>query len=259
LNILHINDLAGVAGCLCKYLRKEGHRADVISFMDDLFGFDQFYNYRHFSNQGIFCAVLNDILPAYDIIHLHYSFKFLEWLYAHTDKPIVMHYHGTELATETADCRLLDHRCKLVLTGAEQLLPLHPRAKYLPTIVDTEHFHCIPETEGFREGALTFAVSYLKTPKMADENYKLAIYDREKEAIDYKHLPLTLNSFREYIDVRHHKERGLLTDLSKTALEALACGLKVYCNGQWIKELPEQHKPENVVKQLIGYYEGILN
>jgi hypothetical protein len=60
------------------------------------------------------------------------------------------------------------------------------------------------------------------------------------------------------VDIKYHKQRRLLTDISKTGLEALACGLKVLnYKGEWMQGLPDKQKRENVVKQLIGLYEWI--
>lgn len=255
MKILHINDLAGVAGALCKYLRKAGHQADVISFMDDPFGFDKFYRYAVFKNQNIFRAFASEAIPEYNIIHLHFPFTLLEWLYQF-NKPIVMHYHGTDIALNGVDARMLDHKCKAILVAGEQLLQYHPRAQYLPTIVDTEHFYRMEE---YRAGqTLTFDIPYLKQVRTAT-NGEITAIDRGINPIPYSELPKTLNNFYKYIDVRIHKQRGPLTDFSKTGLEALACGLDVYCNGQWHNGLPEQHKPENVAAQLIKYYEQALS
>lgn len=253
MKILHINDLAGVAGALCKYLRKAGHEADVISWMDDSFGFDKFYGYKAYKDQSIMRAFLRQRIPQYDILHLHFPFTFLEWLYQF-EKPIVMHYHGTDIAMNTADARMLDHKCKAILVAGEQLKQYHPRAQVLPTIVDTDHFKPMPEITK-QGGHLTFDISYLQTVRTG---VGLTARDRNKEAIPYKDLPAFLNKFHSYIDVRIHKTRGPLTDMSKTGLEALACGLGVYSNKEWHHGLPDKHKPENVTEQLIKYYEAVL-
>jgi hypothetical protein len=254
--VLHINDLAGVAGCLVKYLRKAGHEADCISFMDDHeFGFSEFYKYRHFNNQLICRAFVKDALEKYDIIHVHFSFPLLPWLYENTDKPIVMHYHGTELVQDTMLARVLDHLCKLILVAGPAMLPLHSRAELCPTIIDMDHFHPMPELR--EKGLFTFVNPYAKA--MAFEGAEVEIIDRHLHPTRYADLPKLLNQYSGYIDVRVHKTRGLLADFSKTGLEALACGLKVYHGEAWHTELPEMHRPEVVVQRLLGYYEEILS
>lgn len=255
MRVLMINDLAGVAGALCKYLRKAGHEADCISFMDDHeFGFSDFYRYRHFKDQRIFAAMLRAIIPEYDIIHLHFSYPYLQYLHQFTDKPIVMHYHGTEIALNSMQCQMADRKCKMILVAGEQLLQYHPRAQWLPTIVDTEHFYPKPELRKYG----LFTINTIYTKRMEFPGFDVKQFTREESTTPYSQLPDFLNEFEGYIDVRYHTKRGLLTDFSKTALESLACGLKVYHNDKWHTELPEQHRPENVVKQLIEYYEGAI-
>jgi len=81
---------------------------------------------------------------------------------------------------------------------------------------------------------------------------KLEIVDRVRQPIPYMRLPTFLNSFEYYID------RNYIPSLSKTALEALACGVKVIrWDGKIIKKLPEQHKPENVIRKLAEIYEDL--
>lgn len=260
MRILHINDLAGVAGILCKWLRKAGHRADFISYMDDHeFSFCKYYGGKHFQDQHIMRYVLEGLLPQYDIVHMHYSYKLLPWLYQKFHGPIAMHFHGTEIATETMEARIAAQKAERILVAGEQLLQYHPRAQLLPTPVDTEIFK--PMLELRKGGSLMFEMAHCDTAKALQQAdiAPITIINRSTNAISYQELPKYLNQFGGYIDVKYHKQRGLLTDFSKTGLEALACGLKVLHNGQWLDELPEHHKPENVVKQLIGIYEGMLN
>lgn len=250
--------MAAVGYILCKYLRKAGHQADVVSFMDDrAFSFRQFYGGKHFQDQRLMLYYLRTIVPDYDIVHLHFSYPILPQL-SFIDKPMVMHYHGTELATNLAECITTDRGCKLVLVAGEQMLQYHPRAKYLPTIVDTEHFKPV-DTPEEKKGDLVFDISYLDTQRAILESgvKEPTVINRQQFAVPYSEMPTFLNKFQTYIDFRYHKERGLLTDRSKTGLEALACGLKVIDQRGITEGLPEQHKPELVVKQLLSYYEEI--
>ena len=118
---------------------------------------------------------------------------------------------------------------------------------------------------------MMFDVSYIDTKKVLGEvgiiewqgeerieSHDITIINREKNTTTYSELPKTLNQYGGFIDIRHHKQRGLLTDRSKTGLEALACGLKVLTPEGWITSLPERHKPEIVVKNLIAKYEEVL-
>ena len=106
-----------------------------------------------------------------------------------------------------------------------------------------------------------FDVSYIDKQKVleaAGNNTAITVLDREGATIPFAQLPQTLNRFSGFVDIRYHKQRGLLTDRSKTGLEALACSVPVLTPEGWITKLPERHKPEIVVKNLIAKYEEVL-
>ena len=262
MKILHINDLAGVAGCLVKYLRKAGHEADLISFMNDKeFGFTEFYGGRHFQNQQIMLYYLKGLIPKYDVLHVHFTYPLLEWLYQF-NKPIVMHYHGTEIATQTHECRIADRKCRAVIVAGQQLMQYHPRAQYLPTIVDTDHFY--PRNVKKNGKILAFDVPYIDRKEVTKriletDRDRVDWIDRLHNAIPHSELPEFLCQYDEFVDIRYHKQRGMLTDRSKTALECMAVGTPIITEHGWMARLPEQHKPENVIVNLTKIYEGLLS
>ncbi len=48
--------------------------------------------------------------------------------------------------------------------------------------------------------------------------------------------------------------------VSKTGLEALACNCKaITWNGNILTKLPEEHKPENVIEELMKVYKDIIH
>ena len=65
---------------------------------------------------------------------------------------------------------------------------------------------------------------------------------------------MQLKKYDVYIDLRF-VDRKLLKNLSKTALEALACGLRVLnYNLEFVDNLPSEHCPTNVVTILSSSY-----
>jgi hypothetical protein len=70
-------------------------------------------------------------------------------------------------------------------------------------------------------------------------------------------MPYLLKQYNTFVDLRFVKGE-LLQNLSKTALESLACGLQVL-NYQlkYLKQLSPEHEPVNVVKKLFNIYSGI--
>ena len=73
-----------------------------------------------------------------------------------------------------------------------------------------------------------------------------------------------LSSYEYYIDIKRSVSPGALGELvqtlSKTGLEALACGCKVIqWDGDVIVGLPDEHHPKTVVNKLWELYQTILN
>ena len=70
--------------------------------------------------------------------------------------------------------------------------------------------------------------------------------------IPYGEIPKVLNRYEYYIDRMSPKS------LSKTALEALACGLKVIrWDGRVVSGLPLEHRPERVADTVWRMYRQI--
>lgn len=257
MKILFVNDLAGVNGILCKYLRKAGHECELVNYMQDPFGFTPFYGGRQFTNPDIFIEYLKDAIPSYDIIHLSWMYQLIPQL---KKKPIAMHYHGSDIGLNAREAKMFDRQAKLILVAGEQLLQYHDRAVYLPTPVDTELFYSRGEPN---KNALIFDIPYCDTDK-AIEIFGEGDITVSSRSIPYNNLPWVLSSYQKYVDIKYHKQRGLGTDFSKTGLEALACGLKVlHLNErgepQWYEGLPEKHRAENVVSSLVSRYEKVLS
>ncbi len=85
-------------------------------------------------------------------------------------------------------------------------------------------------------------------------NLNIDIYDRTKNPINYKDFPNFLQKYDVYVDLRF-VDRKLLGNLSKTALEALSCGLRVLnYNLEYIDKLPLEHYPMNVTTRLSSIY-----
>lgn len=90
---------------------------------------------------------------------------------------------------------------------------------------------------------------------------KLEISDKNKHgSMLHVNVREFLRRFEYYIDVKRDPDGDLFTiPLSKTALEALACGLKVInWEGRLIEGLPMENHPENVVKLIFEKYVRLL-
>ena len=152
-----------------------------------------------------------------------------------------------------------------ILVSTPDLLSLLPDAKYLPNPVDVEHFpkdNNVSKTSS-NNNALTIKnetgniEQTLQYCKENNINLKIDVFDRTKTPLLHQEIPNLLKKYKVYVDIRIVNDK-ILESLSKTALESLACGLKVLnYKLEYLYKLPEMHNPTNVVDQLENIYKKI--
>lgn len=193
---------------------------------------------------------------TYDIIHTHSLEgigKFIKHIWH--GKKVVMHFHGSDIRGKWSDKEQYWKCADKVLVSTEDLLQDAPSdATYLPNPVDTELFYpqevALPHTAfHFSYGADDLAQDFA-----SHYNLKLTIHDR---TIPHLKLADELCRYEYYIDARRVNDQ-VIECLSKTGLEALACGCKVVdWRGNVTQGLPQIHRPENVAKELYSIYERL--
>ena len=132
------------------------------------------------------------------------------------------------------------------------LIQLVKGSVFLPNPIDTDHFNNKKLTKersvDISKGVIVnsevtnieLAMNYFEHMKI---DLNIDIYDRTKNPIYYKDVPNFLKKYDVYVDLRF-VNRKLLKNLSKTALEALACGLRVLnYKLEYINNLPSEHCP----------------
>ena len=232
---------------------------------------------------------------AADIIHIHSRIDILFKLrekFGRTKK-IILHYHGTDIRgfhgkrKEQAPTRprlsviilklkgvarrvlrKSKHQMHIkaqrladeVLVSTPDLLRLVEKGIYLPIPVDTDHFKPYLFSKNYLKEALTidtevtdihWALNYCKEHGI---NSDIEVYDRVKNPVMYADMPDFLRRYKVYVDIRYVNEK-ILDNLSTTALEALACGLKVLdFQLRYRQGLPEEHDTINVVSRLSSIY-----
>jgi len=228
--VLHIWNTAGVGSIIAKY-------------MDKLFGVKSLVVHRkRFDPYGVTvygelwdCGAKIFVLKClwlarkFDIIHVHALDKivpFLKILYPR--KPVVLHHHGSDIRGRWSSRRKYWSRADIILYSTLDLLnhetPKH--AVYMPNPIDTEFFHPHP-IKPKPKTALHFSYNADDLARKYAEKYNLNLTIMRR-GIPYLKLPETLVKYEYYIDVKRSRNGVLLKgSLSKTALEALACGVKV--------------------------------
>jgi glycosyltransferase involved in cell wall biosynthesis len=261
----------------------------------DKFGINRFYNeYIINAPKKEFVQRSLEEAQSADIIHVHSRSDMVIRLRNKfgNSKKIILHYHGTDI--RGIKKLNLPHRSKLsdlavtgvftytrvrdtilkkrihsqaqrltdaVIVSTPDLLPLVSDAIYLPNPIDTDHF--APDkifSKVERERALTMdteaidiglALDYCKQHHV---NQEIDVYNRIKDPIMYEDMPAFLKKYGLYVDIRY-VDGKILENLSKTALEALACGLDVLdykLNRRY--GLPDEHAPKNVISRLETIY-----
>src|SRR5919198_568497 len=274
--ILHVGDQAGVACILAKYQQLlQGHEAKVITVRNyDKYGINAFYN-EYTLNVALeeFAEKCIEKAKQADILHIHGGIDILLKLRQKfgRSKKIILHYHGTDIRGLRK--QKLPHRSQLsdlaiksiimyrrlrgkmlfrkrmhteaqkmadkVIVSTPDLLQLVAEGVHLPNPIDTE------VTD------IQWALDYCKRNNIVLD---IEVYDRMKNPIMYNAMPNFLRRYKIYVDIRY-VNKTTLQNLSKTALEALACGLKVLdYQLQYHQGLPIEHNPTNVISRLSTIY-----
>lgn len=256
MRVLHIHNIAGVACVIAKFMDKTFNTESLVVMRK---AFDRFgvTTYGQTWNCGpkIFTIKCLWLARKFDVIHVHDFDKIVPWLKRlYHNKPIILHYHGTRIRNRWKEREQFWSKADAILVSTPDLLKDAPKhAIFIPNPVDTDLFTL--KNHRPKNTAL-YIVKHqegedLKWPLNIAENLNLRvhIHDRVTNPIPHLKLPQFLNDFEYYID------RNYVPSLSKTALEALACGLKVIdYNRELVRELPEQHEPQNVTPQLYKLY-----
>jgi glycosyltransferase involved in cell wall biosynthesis len=229
-----------------------------------------------------------------DIIHIHSRIDILLKLRKKfgRSKKIILHYHGTDI--RGLKKQKLPHRSQIsdlairsimmyrglrdkvlfkkrmhinaqrvadtVIVSTPDLLQLVAKGIYLSNPIDTDHFKPDSLLKNEQKEALTidtevtdiqWALDYCK---MHNISLNIEVYNRIKAPIIYKDMPDFLRRYKIYVDIRY-VDKTILQNLSKTALEALACGLKVLdYQLKYRQGLPREHDPINVISRLSTIY-----
>jgi hypothetical protein len=146
-----------------------------------------------------------------------------------------------------------------IIVSTPDLVQWVTNCTYLPNPVDVDHFKPDRIYEK-KKNAITFktevtdigwALDYCRDNNI---NLDIEVYDRAHSPIMYANVPNFLRQYTVYVDIRYINET-LLQALSKTALEALACGLKVLnYRLEYRQGLPVEHDPKNVISRLSNIY-----
>src|SRR5829696_1819278 len=269
MKVLHINDQAGVSCILAKYQRRNGIESKVLSSYNmDKFGILKFYkDYVNVVKPADFVDYCISEAKNADIIHIHSNEALIFTIRKifGNSKKIILHYHGTDIrgfknknSSKISIFQNITNKKKLFVHKIKNRLWLVKRGYYKPFSTESQKLAndilvATPDllTLKTATGDIQKTLEYCKINNV---RLKIDIFDRTKTPLWYEEIPNFLKKYDIYVDVRIVNDK-ILENYSKTALESLACGLKVLnYKLEYIDRLPEIHYPVNVVSQLENIY-----
>ena len=238
--------------------------SDVITRAShDLFGYTEYYDGTPLDmTSNEFKKYAIQLSASYDVIHVHSAFKLCKELReGNPRKKIILHHHGTDLSqtpflylltfykyvdeiiTSTPDIsKILDDK------GVKNTLILNP--------VDTDIFK--PDNQP-KAKALYLSTRHIDTDKALDFynlDIEVDVIDRETNYVPCYEMPNLLNKYTHYIDVKCPEWLDEpVQAYSKTGMEALACGLKVFnYKGVVVEGLRPEQQPQYMVERINKLY-----
>lgn len=235
MKVLMLHDCAYVGYELSKELRKLGVTVDHLQYHNKL-GF----NFKKLRN--IFNMFKKSVTSDADLIHAHYLGTASRIAYF-TGIPYVVHCHGSDVRNKRLSRKQKKwlKKAKVILYSTPDLKQFLPTdAVYLPT----------PIGEQFKD---------LNIIRFIPDAYRVLKYEKNQNGFGLKNIPYSdMPDILNTIETFH--DRRSIHSLSKTGLEALACGCKVIdFNDNWRYGGSHFHKASIIAAKLKQIYEGILN
>ena len=268
MKILHIYDTAGSSSIIAKYQRMLGHEVKVITIKRlDAFGISAHYDSVLFDGSALaFYWHCLKLARNYDVIHVHSLSRIIPYLrLRYPRKKIIIQFHGTDLRKPDAFKRdiAMNMADVIFITTKDLFSFLTPqqvrKAHYTPNVADVEMFSSMKK-KPVKDAWLSLFHSGVWENTIDGEMLRqqgiinIENVDRTRSSVKYWEMPELLSQYKGYIDIKVVNGKRLMA-LSKTALEALACGLAVFTfDNSIMREYPAEHNPYDVARKMCELY-----
>lgn len=259
--ILHIWNTAGVASVIAKFTDRQFQtRSTVITRKAvDRVGLTT-YGRAYDDGAAVFFLRALLMARAADVVHVHSLDKVVPWVKRLYGKPVVMHYHGTDIEGRWAEKKTRWETADYLAVSTPNLLEGAPSsAVYVPNPVDTDIFK---PGGGGRDpkSAVSFRYGMDAEAEEIAKVLGLSLTWLDRWGVRHDEMPGVLSKFAYYIDMRRPPGRVEARSVGKAALEALAAGCKVVdWTGRVIEGLPPQNDPSTVAASWHEVYLGLLS
>ncbi len=261
IRVLHVWNTAGVASVIAKFTDKTGAtRSRVMTRRKfDRVGLT-YYGKAYDDGALVFYVRALSAARLADVVHVHSVDRIvplLKRLYGR--KPVVMHYHGTDILGRWEEKRPRWERADLVAYSTPNLADGAPgTAVHIPNPVDTDLFHPRPTP---REAGTALSIRYgsdAETEAIA-KSRGLSLRWLER-GTPHESLPEYFAASEFYLDIRTPVGfASPVRSLGKAAREALASGCKVIdWSGAVHEGLPPECRPEEVASSWVSHYRRLL-
>ena len=259
-NVLHVWNTAGVASVIAKFTDREfGTKSAVITRRAaDRVGLTT-YGTAYADGPSRFFARAIWMARAADLIHVHSLDMVIPWIKRFYNKPVVVHYHGTDIEGRWQEKEPRWRSADYVAVSTPNLLEgAPPIAAYVPNPIDTDLFRPVP-VERPPDSAVSFRYGMDAEAEAMAERLGLNLAWLDRWSLNHRQMPETLSKFAYYIDMRRPPEHLVARSVGKAALEALSCGCKVVdWQGNVMEGLPLEHDPRSVAARWNDVYLGLL-
>ena len=254
MRILHLGDQAGSAALLSYECSRLGHPSHVIQ--DD--SIETFYHGKYYKNtEYVDNSYFKDNIPKSNIDHIVYHDQFgLATMFDFLHIPSSFIFHGNMLRQlperfdYIANLESIDN----IFVTQEDLLEYAPGAELFTRPVDMDLFKPMDLDKRDVPLCLTQERYFEVIKRIYNGGTGMFLVDRVKNITPYHLMPMLLNSYRGYIDLKFQPTHPptLIPELSQTGLQALACGIPVVGWDMKIhRVLPKRHYAENVAREFI--------
>lgn len=194
-----------------------------------------------------------------DVVHVHSLDRIVPWIKRLYAKPIVMHYHGTDIEGRWEEKRARWRKADYVAVSTPNLLEGAPStAVHVPNPVDTDIFRPAPG-ERDPNSAVSFRYGMDSEAEAVAMKLGLTLSWLERWSVQHSRMPEVLSKYAYYIDLRKPPSHAVARSVGKAALEALACNCKVVdWNGDILSGLPPENDPRNVAARWNAVYMRLL-
>lgn len=265
IKVLHVWD-QGINYLLARGLEPLGvhvdclHRAEFDPFGMTPTKWKRAYPYGRWESHVYGAHVFLKALGNYDVVHVHSFDKCVPTL-AILDKPILLHYHGTDIRGRWEDKQGKWRHADRIVVSTPCLLKNAPKGtEYLPNPIDTEVFKNLGGPRIKKALHFNYDAVDLAEHIAAENGVELTVMSK---GVPYADMPRILNEYEYYVDVkRDHSDRVLISRAndpgSLVGLQALACGCRVLRLDGEHKGLPPEHEPGSVGKRLYHIYKELV-